>query len=76
MKGTDVPQSEIRLAEKFLRITQHGKMPERWITTRKDFVTMMAWYALIRKNGDGSGTFVSRKTRKATEPEGAREAGR
>lgn len=57
MTGLQVTEQQLKQASDFLDATGN-KVPERFAFTRAQLVNIMAWYAEIRGQGDGSGRFV------------------
>jgi len=57
MRGVDVPDDELDKAEEFFVLTQHCEIPEVFAISRTDFLRFLAWYGVVRRDGDGSGMF-------------------
>lgn len=60
MKGTDIPQEEIDRVKEFLRVSGND-FPEKFIADREKTIRLIAWYGYLRRNGDNSGKFVSKR---------------
>lgn len=61
MRGVDVTASEIERATNFLKVSGNYPSAERFTTNRAGFIRLLAWYGCLRRDGDGSGHWVSKR---------------
>ncbi|MFN0318374.1 MAG: hypothetical protein ACKVQA_25395 [Burkholderiales bacterium] len=56
MRGTVVPDSELRLAEEFLDKVQLGDRHQVHTIRREDLIRLLAWFGAIRRDWGNSET--------------------